>query len=215
MKENSKGIIKKIFGPIVALLLIAVLFWIIIEAFNLTVNARQIITLVLIVAAVILAIYAIAYLRAILKQRRFMRKLRKFCAEKSITLNEVKKPFASVFGKQKGYNFSVQSAGKEFRCKVVAGVWRGSPMTFKDTGEVVCRRTIRLYKIEMFDILKKIDCSFESDNTKILIVVPTPFELYVGKDQADNADMAGKYQIFTARGFIGALDRECLGKKMI
>ena len=209
--KNAKGIIKKIIISVIVILLIVAFFAIVIKAFNLTVNAKQICTLVLIVLAVILAIYGIAYLRAIIKQSRFMRKLRKFCAEKSIGLDEVKKPYASVFRRQKGYNFSVRSGGKEFRCKIVAGVWRGSPLTFSETGEVICRRTIRLYKIEMFDILTKIDCSFESDTTKILIVIPTPFELYVGKNQADNADMAGKYQIFTARGFIGALDRNCLG----
>ncbi len=180
-------------------------------------NREYAVKIIIAVLSVIAAVIVIVFARALLKQRRFMRSLRRVCSKESIALSEVKKPYSSVFREQRGYNFSVSVGEKEFRCKIIAGVWKGSPLAFSENGNGICLHTFRLFKTELYPILSRFDFSFESDTTKILIIVPTPSKLFVGTENtrllpADNGETVGNYQIFTSSAFLSALERKCIGK---
>lgn len=98
---------------------------------------------------------------------------------------------------------------------MVAGVFPGSPIVFSDKGNGIRQNTIRLFKVEVFHILTKLDFSYESESKKILIVSPTPKNIYssVNGSQprlADVGEKIGEYAIYNSTGFLGALDRNCL-----
>ena len=64
-------------------------------------------------------------------------------------------------------------------------------------------------------MLSRIDFGFESENEKILIVLPVPKDIYVsdGNSQprpADTGDKAGDYRIYNATGFLGGLERDSI-----
>lgn len=69
-------------------------------------------------------------------------------------------------------------------------------------------------KAELYRFTTHLDFSFEGEGTKILIVNPVPFEILAGSTYKsryiDNGDFAGEYLVFSASGFLGALERGCV-----
>jgi hypothetical protein len=69
-------------------------------------------------------------------------------------------------------------------------------------------------KVELYRFTTHLDFSFDSADTKLLIVNPVPFEIMVGDTYRsryiDNGDFAGEYLVFSASGLLGALERDCI-----
>lgn len=72
----------------------------------------------------------------------------------------------------------------------------------------------RYRKTELYRFTTHLDFSFNSEETKILIVNPVPFEIMAGDTYhsryIDNGDFAGEYLVFSASGLLGALERDCI-----
>ncbi len=171
----------------------------------------------LLVAA--LAVVVAFYVRAILKRREFVRQLTKVCREQSATLSDVKKPCLSVLFQQKGVDFTVEYKGAVHACKLVASVFPTSPIVFSDTGEGIRQDTLRLFKINLLHLNTLLDFRMEdapADSRKIVIVLPVPNTVYVSTEgstprPADTGERMGAYTLYTATGFLNALDRGNLG----
>lgn len=167
------------------------------------------------IAAAIFAVFAIVYIRALSKRRSFIVKLQKYCKTNQVNISEIKKPYFSVFFWHSGSDFTVEKDGKKFECKLIAGVFQGSPTVFSDKGRGYHRRIMRLFRITLFEFRTTFDFSYESDAKKILILSPTPKKIYVkiqgsSTRPADTGEKVGDYTVYNTTGFLGALDRDCL-----
>lgn len=155
------------------------------------------------------------YIRAIFKRKRFIKKLRKYCADNSVRISEINRPYRSIFRLKAGYDFSIEKEGIEYDCKLLAGVFPGSPMVLSDKGNGLTQITVRVFRAELFHILSKFDFAFESKGKKILIVTPAPKRMFSSTHGepprlADTGEKIGEYTFCTARGFLGSIDRNCL-----
>ena len=190
-----------------------------------------------ILAAVVLAALlctALRYLRAIRKRREFITKLKQFCTAQGYRLSSVSKPYRSLFFQQKGIDFTLQiphdpqktpeghgqehPSGQVFVCKLVAGVSPTSPIIFFDTGEGVRSDVLRLFKTDLLQVNTRVDYRMENcpaGYKKLVVVLPVPKQIYASvgggtPHPADTGEVLGDYTLYTATGFLGALERGCL-----
>lgn len=165
--------------------------------------------------AAVLFVIATFYARAVKKRKSFIAKLKKYCGQHSITLSKVQKPYLSLFFQQNGADFTLKYNNVLYDCKLVAGVFPGSPIIFSDNGEGIRQNTFRLFQIEMFQLNTRIDYSMESrpdSCKKIIIVLPVPKNIYVSVQgssprSADTGEKIGQYTLYNATGFLNALER--------
>lgn len=171
---------------------------------------------ILLFMVIIVLIVIISYcIRAILKRKEFIEKLKKHCKTNSLYISDIKEPYRSIFIAQAGFDFSIEKNGKKYDCKFIAGVFPGSPIIFSDKGNGIKQNTVRLFRVELFHILTKFDYAYESEGKKILIVSPTPKNIYASIHEAsprpaDVGEKIGEYTVYNSTGFLGALDRNCL-----
>ncbi|MBQ2826643.1 MAG: hypothetical protein IJF13_05415 [Clostridia bacterium] len=179
----------------------------------------NIISFILYAAAAILTVIFgylfFVYLRALLKRKAFMSSLKRLCERDGIIFSSVRGVYSSVFIKKPGISFSLMKNGRCYDCKFLSGTFYGSPIIFSENGDALCKHTFRLLRFELFSVLSRIDYGFESENEKILIVLPVPKDIYVsdGDSQprpADTGDKAGDYRIYNATGFLGGLERDSI-----
>lgn len=167
------------------------------------------------VLAAVLAGILFFYVRAAHKRRDFLRKLKKYCRENDVTLSAVKRPYRSLFALRPGVDFRIEKDGAVYDCKLIAGVFPHSPIVFTDKGNGIRQTTIRLFCVEVFHVMTKLDYAFASEGKKILIVSPVPKMIFASVDgnaprPADTGEKVGDYTVYTSSGFLGTLDRDCL-----
>ena len=191
--------------------------------FLVTVNNLGDVSLGLYIAAAaaiaILAVVGAYFIRALKKRKDFIVLLRKYCKAQGITLSDIRKPYRSVFMQQKGTDFTLRiggpTNGQTFACKFVSSVFPASPIIFADTGEGIRQDTLRLFKVDLLHFNTRLDFRMEDsqpDDRKIIIVLPVPQRIYASVNAApprpaDTGEVIGEYTLYTASGFLGALER--------
>lgn len=90
----------------------------------------------------------------------------------------------------------------------------GNGANFSQTASGATSGYYRHRKAELYRFTTHLDFSFDSEDTKILIVNPVPFEILAGDTYRsryiDNGDFVGGYLVFSGSGFLGALKRGCI-----
>ena len=174
-----------------------------------------------IILSIVAIIYVFAYIRAIKIRRAFVKELHNACRRIGAKLSESKNPYLSIFGKKTDVSFTVEKSGKKYACKLVASILKNTPMTFFDNGDMMCHYTFRIFKVDLFHFVTQSKLGFESDGTKIFILLPVPKKFFVASASdeahrsrpADIGEILGEYQIYSGSGFINALERDCIGRK--
>lgn len=174
------------------------------------------------------------YLGALLKRRKFLKKLKKWCLENGYTLDDLNHPYLSVFREFDHYTFSLFAHGQRYYARVITCINRGNYMIFDEKG-IFTR--IKLFRIplpriggagryvqsfdrgtgedrELFRITSEVNYTFEADGKKLLILNPPAKFVKIShkgslKD-ADNGDHVGDYSIYTSNAFLRALDRNAV-----
>ncbi len=162
-----------------------------------------------------LVIFAFFYIRALLKRKSFINKLKKYCKRNSLYLSNIEKPYSSILVSHSGFNFTVEKNGIKYDCKLLSSIFPGSPIFLSDIGYYIKHTFISFYKIQLFSRKKDYKFAFESNNKKILIVVPIPKNVFVSirgskPSPADTGEKIGEYTLYNSTGFINSLDRNCL-----
>ena len=170
--------------------------------------------LLAVLASILITVMAY-YVRAILKRKSFVKKLQRYSAGDSVYISDIKKPYLSLFVPQNGFDFTIEKNGKKYDCKFIAGIFPGAPIILSDNGEGLKKDTIRLFRIEMFEFLTRFNFGYESENKKILILLPTPTTFFVSNNEApprmaDVGEKVGKYSVYNSSGFLNALGRDTL-----
>ena len=176
-----------------------------------------IVFLYLFIALVIALIVTLAafYIRAMLKRKKFLTALNKICEEQGVTLSEVQKPYWSVISQQKGTDFTLEKNGERYACKMVAAVFPSSPIAFADNGQGLRQDMLSIRGVTILHMNTLIDFRMEDEGKKIVIALPVPNRIYasVGGSTprpADTGEVIGEYTLYTATGFLGALERDIL-----
>lgn len=167
-----------------------------------------------ILAVIVLGPLLYRPIRALIKRRAFLKKLRQTCAQKGIALSQIDLPYRSIFQTTDSESFSVTIDGKRYACKLLGAIRRGAPLVLFANGEGGFVRTVRFARADLFTRVTKFEFGFEAECDKILIVNPVPKKIFQGINgmnvPLDNGDTVGGYKFFTASGFLGALERNCI-----
>ena len=150
-------------------------------------------------------------IRAIVKRRDFLRKLDTVCRQQGIALSDIDLPYRSIFSTTETESFTVTVNGKRYACKLIGAIKRGSPMGIFQNGEGAIATHIRFARITLFSRVTQFEFGFASEDQKILIINPVPKKLYRTENgkttELDNGDVVDGYKVYTASGFLGALER--------
>ena len=165
--------------------------------------------------ALVLSVVAIFYIRALLKRRSFVKKLKRYCFDNRLYLSKVNTPYRSVFTSKEGFDFTVEKNMISYDCKFIAGVLPNAPIILSDDGHGFRQISVRMFRTKLFQVMTQFDFGYESKNRKILILLPTPkkFLLSIGGFQPRGGDVGekvGEYTVYNATGFLNALDRDTL-----
>ena len=160
-------------------------------------------------------IAVISYIQCKICRRSFVKKLKKYCVANSVYLSDIKKPYLSLFVSQNGFDFTVEKNGTRYDCKFIAGIFPTSPIILTDKGNGIKQDTIRIFKMELFHFLTRLEFGYESEGKKILVLLPIPKTFFVSANEApprlaDVGEKAGEYTIYNSTGFFNALDRGTL-----
>ena len=151
------------------------------------------------------------------KRKKFISNLKRISAQSGYTLSKIEKPYVSIFKNTKGASFTVKAHQKTYQCKLISGKRKGVPIIFSNRGFLLFKRIIRMGKTELFSIYSKYDYSFESNTKKCLIITCIPANCYFKDENGrmrkiDTGEKIGEYTVFSASGFLGALERDCLDR---
>ena len=153
---------------------------------------------------------ALRYLRALRIRRKFLKNLRQRCEKCGFSLSPIKRPYRSVFRLKDGCDFTVSANGKQYFCKLLAGISRCNAMSLSPDGvaHVIHVWGLRILpgrrmhasaeffggsqralggkqwyqKLEIFRFTTKSDFSFTGEGQRVLIINPIPFALFAGTE---------------------------------
>ncbi len=150
-------------------------------------------------------------IRAMMKRRSFLKKLNEICRLHDIPLSTIDLPYRSIFQITDRESFSVTVNGKRYACKLIGAVKRNAPTVLRSRGRGSFLQPFRFARITFFTRVTRFEFGFESEDQKILIVNPVPKKIYRNENGRnvllDNGDVVDGYKVYTATGFLGALDR--------
>ena len=166
-------------------------------------------------------ILAIRYARAIKKRRSFVRDLTRICAEKGISFTPVKHPYLSLFRETAGESFSLAYKGECYHCKLLGSPSRAIQLLISGEGYAIRRRKIgigRRMRVTLFNIDRQVDFTIEGEGRRALIILPVPHDVLsineVGVTHPlDTGDNVGEWRVYSASGFLGALERDFLDRR--
>ncbi|MBQ7846859.1 MAG: hypothetical protein IJ344_01110 [Clostridia bacterium] len=159
----------------------------------------------------------------ITKRARFYKALKKSCDSRGYRFCDLHRPYLSLIRwfESDAPTFTVAVGEKRYACKMVSAHGRNAPLFFFDRGEEL--EGARLHKIRLFrqDIFSWEDhflCGFPSEHKRIIIVNPVCKRLCTAQNgkvvELDNGDEIGKYELYTGRAFINALERDVIDRKV-
>ena len=130
---------------------------------------------------------------------------------------EMQNPYASLFSRRKKCTFHIQNKKSSFDVLIIGHIIRSTPICFTSETDGYYRYRIGT-KRHNITMQKHFDYSIEGDGKKIMIINPTPKYAYLVDTASDkekrvyNADLVWNFVAYEAEAFIGALDRDCLGR---
>ncbi len=172
---------------------------------------------IFIVVALLLAAFLIPlYLRALIKRRSFLKKLKALCAKKKYKLSEIRYPFLSVFKETAGASFTVKADGNTYTCKLCGSINRGSAVLLGANGEGSKKYTFyfgrRHFSVELFSLCSYFDYTMEAEGGKVLVFTNVPRRIILTEGKrtflADSGDEVDGYKVYGASDFLAALERD-------
>lgn len=164
---------------------------------------------------VLVALPIIRLIKKLSRRASLISKTKKICRERKYKLTEIKAPFASIFSSIHGESFRITVDGKTFSCKFVSAKKPTLPIILREDGTGDILHSLTFLGIKWFERRKPFRFGYESINKQILIINPSAkfvcSENNGTLSELDNGDSVGNYIIYTAGGFVNALDREVLG----
>ncbi len=173
--------------------------------------------LLLTIIVLIAAIIGAKLLLVIRKRKAFLADLSTVVREHGFLLSEIQNSYSSLFNAKKQCSFSVSNKMTTYDCLVIGHLFKSVPICFTSNFEGFFRYRLGT-KRHNITMEKHFTFATEGSGVKILVINPTPKYAYICDTETDNekrlynADKLWNYVVYEAVAFIGALDRDCLGK---
>ncbi len=167
------------------------------------------------IVAICAFVFVYRRIRALLKQRAFLKMLKSFCAENKLKLYPPKAPYSAVL-KHELRPFALETPKLRFECLLVPSAVRKIPIYFPGDSTLIRAHTFCFFKIPLFTKQKEQTYSFgtavgEKTVIKSLILSPIPRELFVGdlgkSAPADNGSQVGDAVIYSGSAFCNYIKR--------
>ncbi len=175
-------------------------------------------TIPVFIIAVILLLYGLWWLRVIIamqKRNKFIKKMKISAATMGFTVTEIKNPCLSFISKKRKCTFSLIRGDEIYDCLIIGNPRYRVPVCFTSETNGHYRHRIGIPKHNI-TLESKFDYSLPGDNKKIIIISPTPKHAFVTDGDKEKrlftADKLWNFVLYEADGFVGALDRDCLGR---
>ena len=170
----------------------------------------------------ILALFALFYglwwlrvLFAMRKRKKFLERMKNAAAKMRFTVTEIKNPRLSFISKKHKCTFSLIRESEKYDCLIIGNPRYRVPVCFTSEARGYYRHRIGTPKHNI-TLESKFDYSLESSNKKILIISPTPKHAFVTEGDKEKrlftADKLWDVVLYESDGFVGALERDCLGR---
>ena len=164
-----------------------------------------------------IAISGIKILLVIKKRKKLIFMLSTVVREHGFELSQIQDPYSSLFNVKKQCSFTVKNKKTTYNCLIIGHLFRSVPICFTSDSEGFFRYRLGT-KRHNITMQKHFAFSLDGEGIKIMIINPTPKHAYIldvdteKEKRLFNADKLWNYVVYEADAFIGALDRDCLGK---
>ena len=133
--------------------------------------------------------------------------------------------YLSIFNLGDKQTFTLEYNGKNYTCQMIAIKRKGDPVYISQTGELEIKHMMFLGKYgPLSKILKdnltyvtSLDFGWENTDSKtrkILIIAPVSSKMFAGtvgrNTPIDVGEKIGTYTVYNGKGFINAIDRDCI-----
>ena len=131
---------------------------------------------------------------------------------------KVKHPFLSLLFSVRGESFRMVCGGRIYACKLLCSRKKTVPIELSPEGIGKRIHRFRIRKVTVFTYHRFFRFGFSGEDCdgKLLIVLPTPKEIYRREkgriSSCDNGDRVGDYRIYTGSAFLNAFERECIDR---
>lgn len=213
MYESLIGSLAAVILPYsVSSLILSVVISVLSNAIMLVAHYKVFLPVIIAIAALTAVLMSYRYVRAFIKRRSFLKRLKKVASEAEAKISPPSKVYSSVIFKKDGYNFSLWQKGRRYDCKLICGLYKTAPMSIEKGGIYETDHRVKIRNIELFHYISTAYYSFDSEGDKILILLPTPHTVFADGAQADVGSNVEGYKIYTASSFLNAVERNCLDK---
>jgi len=173
--------------------------------------------LLLIIILLIASLFGLKILLVIKRRKSFIKNTATVVRQHGFSLSEIQNPYSSLFSTKKQCIFTVTNKKTTYDCLVLGQVFKSVPICFTSDSEGYYRYRLGT-KRHNITLEKHFTFTTDGSGVKILIINPTPKYAYICDVESDkekrlfNADKLWNYVVYEAEAFVGALDRDCLGK---
>ncbi len=175
-------------------------------------------TLIFIIIFIIALVNILIYRRIFASRMKFMRELKKLCKNQKFKLSKVKPATRSLFRADDTSDFTVEANGKTYECKLIPSKRKRAETTFFESGYYVNQLNVRILFVDLSGLATAKNFLFESRHQKILILNPAPRRALILRDKSlrelDVGDIINDYKIYNGSGFLNALGRNCIERRM-
>ncbi len=164
-------------------------------------------------AALILLILGIKIMRCISGRKKFFKKLLYIAKKEGYTVNDIKTPYRPFLTFKRHCSFIVKFGDKTFDCIMIGALRKKIPLVFTSSTDAYFLHRIGT-KNHGFDIHHNIKFSHCSEGIKIIIVDPSPKNVFVVENRKEKrlftADVIWKCTVHDSESFIGCMSRHCI-----
>ena len=201
------------FAPILMAVFLPILVYIplVFQAVGLFMTPATTVLLVLLIAFLVL----FPPLRACSIRKKTIKQIKASCLQNGYDISDIKEPYLSILKPCEGESFSITKGGKTYSCKLIAAPKKSLPMAIHPDGQMHFFHEVKIRGVKILSYKTVKHFSYDSKDSKILIVNPVPKKLMAYKGtivEIDNGELVGDYKIYTATAFVRAIDNDILDR---
>ena len=201
------------FAPILMAVFLPILVYIplVFQAVGLFMTPATTVLLVLLIAFLVL----FPPLRACSIRKKTIKQIKASCLQNGYDISDIKEPYLSILKPCEGESFSITKGGKTYSCKLIAAPKKSLPMAIHPDGQMHFFHEVKIRGVKILSYKTVKHFSYDSKDSKILIVNPVPKKLMAYKGtivEIDNGELVGDYKIYNATAFVRAIDNDILNR---
>ena len=201
------------FAPILMAVFLPILVYIplVFQAIGLFMTPATTVLLVLLIAFLVL----FPPLRACSIRKKTIKQIKESCLQNGYDISDVKEPYLSILRPCEGESFSITRGGKTYSCKLIAAPKKSLPMAIHPDGQMHFFHEVKIRGVKILSYKTVKHFSYDSKDSKILIVNPVPKKLMAYRGtivEIDNGELVGDYKVYTATAFVRAIDNDILDR---